>query len=63
MKVAIIEDACTGCEDCVIAVPDVFTLNTTTYIAEVAAELVPEDKVDDVQKAAAACPANAIEVS
>lgn len=63
MKVAIIEEACTGCEECVIAVPEIFSMNTSTYIAEVATQVVPDDKVDDVKKAAAGCAAKAIEIS
>jgi ferredoxin len=63
MKVAIIEEACTGCEECVIAVPEVFTLNASTYIAELATDTIPDEKMDDVKKAAAGCAAKAIEIS
>ena len=61
MKVKVDEDLCTGCEDCVSAVPDVFEMNDDG-LAEVKVDEVPAELADDVKKAAEECPADAIEV-
>ncbi len=60
MKAKIDEDLCTGCEECVEAVPDVFEMNEDGELAVVKVETIPEDLEDDVQEAANDCPAEAI---
>jgi len=60
MKVKIDEDLCTGCEECVDAVPEVFAMNDDGELAVVKAAEVPADKNDAVQEAAEDCPAEAI---
>lgn len=62
MKVKIIEDECTGCEECVEAVPDVFEMNDDGEIAKVKVDTVPEELEDDVEQQAEDCPAEAIVV-
>lgn len=53
---------CTGCEECIQMVPDVFAL-TPDYVAKVITPEVPADLEEDVAEAAKNCPARAIEVS
>lgn len=53
---------CTGCEECIQIVPDVFAL-TPDYLAEVLTPTVAPEFQDDVLAAAKNCPARAIEVS
>ncbi|MFO8073805.1 MAG: ferredoxin [Polyangia bacterium] len=62
MKVKILEDECTGCEECVDAVPDVFEMNEDGDLAKVKVETVPADLEDEVKEAAEDCPAEAIVV-
>jgi ferredoxin len=62
MKVKIIEDECTGCEECVEAVPDVFEMSEDGEIAKVKVEVVPSELEDDVEQQAEDCPAEAITV-
>jgi ferredoxin len=59
---ATITPSCTGCEECVQMVPEVFAL-TPDYVAKVITPEVPEDFEDDVRDAAANCPAMAIKLS
>ncbi len=60
MKVKIDEELCTGCEECVDAVPDVFKMNDDGELAAVKVEAVPADQEDAVQEASDDCPAEAI---
>ena len=60
MKVRIDEELCTGCEECVDAVPDVFEMNEDGELAKVKVETVPADLEDAVQETADDCPAEAI---
>lgn len=60
MKVRIDEELCTGCEECVDAVPDVFEMNSAGELATVKVDTVPSDLEDAVQEAADDCPAEAI---
>ena len=60
MKVRIDEELCTGCEECVDAVPDVFEMNEDGELAKVKVETVPADLEDAVQESADDCPAEAI---
>ena len=60
MKATIDEDLCTGCEECVEAVPDVFEMNDDGELAKVKVGTVPEDQEDAVRTAADDCPAEAI---
>lgn len=53
---------CTGCEECVQMVPDVFAL-TPEYLAEVLTETPPPELEAEVISAAKNCPAQAIELS
>lgn len=53
---------CTGCEECIQMVPEVFAL-TPDYLAKVLTPTVPEDFEDDVADAAQNCPASAIILS
>ncbi|MCP4606756.1 MAG: ferredoxin [Proteobacteria bacterium] len=62
MKVKIIEDECTGCEECVEAVEDIFEMTDDGELAKVKVETVPSDLEDDVKEAADDCPAEAIVV-
>lgn len=62
MKVKIIEEECTGCEECVDAVPDVFEMNEDGELAKVKVDVVPEELEDDVEQQAEDCPAEAIVV-
>ena len=62
MKVKILEDECTGCEECVEACEDVFAMNDSGDIAVVKVDVVPADLEDDVKEAAEECPAEAIVV-
>lgn len=62
MKVKIIEDECTGCEECVDAVPDVFEMSEDGELAKVKVDVVPEALEDDVEQQAEDCPAEAIVV-
>lgn len=55
-------DICTGCEECVIACPDVFELNLTTYLAEVKVPEIPAELEETVRSAATECPVGAIRV-
>lgn len=60
MRVKINEDECTGCEECVEAVPDIFAMNDDGDLARVRVEVVPADLEEDVEAAADDCPAEAI---
>jgi len=60
MKARIDEDLCTGCEECVDAVPDVFEMKEGGEVAKVKVTPVPSDLTDAVQEAADDCPAEAI---
>jgi ferredoxin len=60
MKVRIDDDACTGCEECVEALPDVFEMNDDGELAVVKLETVSGDLEEAVQTAADDCPAEAI---
>lgn len=60
MKVRIDEDLCTGCEECVEAVPDVFEMNDDGELCVVKVDTVPPDLEDAVQEAADDCPAESI---
>jgi ferredoxin len=60
MKVRIDADLCTGCEECVEAVPDVFEMNEEGELAKIKVETVPPDHEEAVQDAADDCPAEAI---
>ncbi len=62
MKVKIIEDECTGCEECVEAVEDVFKMSDDGELAVVKVDVVPANLEDDVKEAAEECPAEAITV-
>ena len=62
MKVKIIEDECTGCEDCVDKVPDVYEMTADGDLARVKVDVVPADLEDDVAESAEDCPAEAIVV-
>jgi ferredoxin len=62
MKVKIIEDECTGCEECVEAVPDVFEMSEDGELAKVKVETVPSDLEDAVEEQVEDCPAEAIVV-
>ena len=62
MKVKILNDECTGCEECVEAVEDVFEMTEDGELARVKVETVPADLEDDVREAAEDCPAEAIVV-
>ena len=60
MKVKINADECTGCEECVEAVEDVFAMTDDGELAKVKVDPVPADLEDDVKSAAEDCPAEAI---
>ena len=60
MKVRIDEELCTGCEECVESVEDVFEMSDDGEMAKVKVNPVPADLEDDVQEAADDCPAEAI---
>jgi ferredoxin len=62
MKVKIIEDECTGCEECVEAVPDVFEMSEDGELAKVKVETVPAELESEVEQQAEDCPAEAITV-
>ena len=62
MKVKIIDDECTGCEECVEAVPDVFEMTEDGELAKVKVETVPSELEDEVEQQAEDCPAEAIVV-
>ena len=60
MKITIDEDLCTGCEECVEAVPAVFEMDDDGELAVVKTDPVPSDEEDAVREAAEDCPAEAI---
>jgi len=60
MRVKINEDECTGCEECVEAVPDVFEMAEDGEMAKVKVDVVPEELEDEVEQQAEDCPAEAI---
>lgn len=60
MKVKILNDECTGCEECVEAVEDVFKMSDDGELAVVKVETVPADLEDDVKEVVEDCPAEAI---
>lgn len=60
MKAKINEDDCTGCEECVEAIPDVFGMNDDGELAVVKVDVVPSAQEDAVREAAEECPAEAI---
>lgn len=60
MKVKIDEDLCTGCEECVEAVPDIFEMDDDGELAKVKVEAVPSGQEDAVREASEECPAEAI---
>lgn len=53
---------CTGCEECIQMVPELFTL-TPDYVAKSLTSTVPAEFEDDVRDAAANCPAMAIKLT
>lgn len=61
MKAKVDPDLCTGCEDCVTAVPQVFEMNDEE-IAVVKVDTVPSELEESTRKAADDCPAAAIEI-
>ncbi len=62
MKATIDEDLCTGCEECVEAVPEVFAMNDDGELAIVKGTTVPAGKAEAVQEASDDCPAEAIAI-
>lgn len=62
MKVKIIQDECTGCEECVEAVESVFAMDDDGDLAVVKVDTVPGDLEEEVKEAAEDCPAEAIVV-
>lgn len=62
MKAIIDQDLCTGCEECVEAVPDVFGMDDDGELAVVKTDPVPSEHEDDVRTAADDCPAEAITI-
>ena len=62
MKATIDEDLCTGCEECVEGVPEVFEMNEDGELAKVKVATIPADKEDDVRSAAEDCPAESITI-
>ena len=58
MRVRIDEDACTACELCVDACPDVFEMGSD--VAQVTVDEVPSESEEAVQQAADECPTEAI---
>ena len=60
MKVKIIEEDCTGCEECVESCEDIFKMSDDWDMAVVKVETVPADLEDDAKTAAEDCPAEAI---
>ena len=62
MKAKIIDEECTGCEECVEACPDVFEMTEDGELAKVKVDPIPSDLEDDVKDAAEECPAEAIVV-
>lgn len=60
MRVKIVESECTGCEECVEAVEDVFEMTEDGELAKVKMEVIPSELEDEVKQAAEDCPAEAI---
>ena len=60
MKAKIDEDLCTGCEECVEAVPDVFEMDDDGELAKLKVDTIPAELEDDVRTAAEDCPAESI---
>ena len=62
MKAIIDDDLCTGCEEGVESVPDVFAMNDDGELAIVKTDPVPAEHEDAVREAADDCPAEAITI-
>ncbi|MCM3922693.1 ferredoxin [Frankia sp. AiPs1] len=62
MKVSVDVDKCCGAGQCVLAAPDVFDQRDDDGIVILLDAAPPADQHDNVRKAAAVCPAAAIEV-
>lgn len=60
MKLKIDDDLCTGCEECVEAVPEVFEMDDDGELAKIKVDTVPSELEDAVREAAEECPAEAI---
>jgi ferredoxin len=60
MRVKINEDECTGCEECVEALEDVFEMADGGEVAKVKMEVIPPELEDEVKEVAEECPAEAI---
>ena len=60
MRVRIDENECTGCEECVEAVEEVFEMTADGELARAKVAVVPAELEDDVREAAEDCPAEAI---
>lgn len=60
MRVKIDENECTGCEECVEALPAVFAMNDDGDLAMVKMSVIESDLEDEVKEVAEDCPAEAI---
>lgn len=61
MKARVDADFCTGCEECTLGCPEVFTMGDD-YIAKVIVDEVPVGLEAKVKLMADSCPVEAIEV-
>lgn len=62
MEISIDFDKCCGAGQCVLAAPEVFDQRDEDGIVVLLDENPPESEYENVRKAAAVCPAAAIEV-
>jgi ferredoxin len=62
LKVEIDELNCSGCEDCVDSLPNVFEMSDDGELARVKMTQIPAEIEDDIREAADDCPADAISV-
>lgn len=62
MKIEIDLDVCQGYANCVMEAEDFFDLEEASGLAVVVAERVPEERRDDVIRAAGSCPVRAIKL-
>ncbi len=62
MKISVDVDRCCGAGQCVLAAPDIFDQRDDDGIVILLDASPPADQYDNVRKAAAVCPAAAIEV-